>query len=159
MIAIAPSSVPRIPQSVARLSSEGWSKRPSSYSLQVTPTRKSGPASQQTDAYLGERIADQGGFLPLSPLHQRHSSPQQFNAIPESALKMASKSVIEHGIQDTPIKKGTGITHSHPCMTTSGVEKENANGSKETGLTKAVTMLQEDSIYKSLGWDDVDELA
>ena len=81
--------------------------------------------------------------------------------VPESAIKQPqSRSLPDQGIQETPIKKGTTTTttHSHPRMAGSGNEKENVKEPCVQRASPAAVVSQEDSIYKSLGWDDTDDI-
>jgi hypothetical protein len=72
---------------------------------------------------------------------------------------MPPGSFLDQGVQETPIKKGTGITPSYPRMADSGTEKENVKElcAEKDGPAKNIGTSQEDSIYKSLGWDDADD--
>ena len=157
---IPPSSLSRIPQSIARPSHEGQPRSPLLSSFQATPSRKSVLASsRQADGFLGVGLADHGG-IPSSPLQPRQSV-QLFNIVPESAVKLSSNSDLFQGVQDTPIKKrpGVALTHSHPNVPTSRNDKENMRSTiQETGLREKIRTLNEDSIYKSLGWDDADDI-
>lgn len=105
---------------------------------------------------------DYNGYLPSSPLHVRRSSAQLFTAVPDSAAKGLTR-VPSHGIQETPVKRRQVLIldHSHPELSGLGSDKENdiigerktlmITSSQETGRT-------EENIYKSLGWDDADDI-
>jgi len=62
-------------------------------------------------------------------------------------------------LEETPVKKrpgnGSGDGHSHPA---SGIGKENRSMLEVVGMTEEVLKTPEESIYKSLGWDDGDDL-
>jgi DNA replication regulator SLD3 len=156
--AIPPSSLPRIPQSVIR-SSQGVARNPFISSIQATPSRRSvSAASGQSDGFLEVNIAGNGGYLPSSPLQQCRYSTQLFNTIPDSAIKLPSGGS-GPSFQETPIKKRLGVTlvHSHP-KPTSGNDKENGvNLNKQAEVGRVAGKKLEDSIYKSLGWDDTDD--
>lgn len=161
VIDIPPSSLPRIPQSAAQPSREEQASNPLFPSFQATPTRKSVPtSSRQINGFLGLGPADYGSHLPSSPLQRRRSSVQLFNVVPESAVKIPSSSALTQGVLDTPIKKGTGIARNHSEIACSENEKENMEEPyvEKDGQAKSIGIFQEDSIYKSLGWDDADDI-
>jgi DNA replication regulator SLD3 len=153
-------------------------------SIQATPTRRS--TSSRTGAE-----SSYGGFLPSSPLHVRRSSAQLFASVPESAHKVPSGISTLYGIQETPVKQRTErildaepisiaftpqgvqetpvkkrvenvLGHSHPIMPNYGSDKENEKTILASVIRKEEVPLREESIYKSLGWDDdndIDDLA
>jgi DNA replication regulator SLD3 len=148
---IPPSSLPKIPQSVVRSSGGLSSRNPFLSSVQATPTRKSVPAfSRNIDTFSVDHP-------PSSPLHMRRSSGQLFTVVPASTIKIPSASRFL-GITDTPIKSMTG--HGHSIDLEMGSNKENLQqgeiGNFNQNQHDEVT--NEDSIYKALGWDDVDDL-
>jgi DNA replication regulator SLD3 len=160
--AIPPSSLPRIPQSSKQSQEKKLIKNPFFSSVQATPTRR--PAtSQPTSGLLGPPI-DYGEFPPSSPLHVRRSSASLFPIVPESTLKAPSGFEMPSGVQETPIKKRPDpqLKHSHPGIPASGSDKENTRVRKEVvtniQLVPGISQRQEDSIYKSLGWDDADDM-
>lgn len=158
--AIPPSSLPRIPQSVVRPSHERQVDNPLLSSFQATPSRKYVSASsRRSNGLLDAGTADHGGYLPPSPLQQRRSSTQIFSVVPESAVKIPSNSTLDQGVQDTPVKRRPNIatTHGHPNMTNSGSNKENARVLTKENVQEE-KLEKEDSIYKSLGWDDADDI-
>jgi DNA replication regulator SLD3 len=130
-------------------------------SLQATPTRKSIPASsRRASGFLGVNLPDYGSYLPSSPLQQHHSSSQPTNAVPESAAKLPAILPRDNGVEDTPIKKKSNGTHIHPSGISSDGDKENRrtdDGNKDIGPRQRIEKFQQDSIYKSLGWDDADD--
>jgi len=160
---VPPSSLPRIPQSTSRPSREGiTSRNPLFSSLQATPTRRAtSNVSRSRGGLLSAVEVDYGSCLPSSPLHVRRSSAQLFTAVPNSAIKMQSSF---GGIQETPVKTKQPATldHSHPVVPGPGSDKENEviEGAVRTsaGLKEGTSTAGETSIYKSLGWDDADDL-
>jgi DNA replication regulator SLD3 len=165
MTVIPPSSLPRFPQSVAITSLERPARKPLLSVFQATPTRKSLPAQRRVSGFLGVEMADNGSYLPSSPLQQRRSSIQLFNVVPDSAVKSTSFS---HGIQETPTRQRTDAVISHSHLNAGQVENNEENVKVNVGTIATVSGTRrnngthEDSIYKSLGWDDgddIDELA
>jgi DNA replication regulator SLD3 len=158
------SSLPRIPQPVSRPSYEGMPRTNSLYSaIQATPTRKAAPSLPQSrGGLLSAPNHEYNTYLRSSPLHVRRSNAQLFTAVPDSAVKGLSGFAI-HGIQETPMKRRqeTTLDHRLPESSASGSDKENdriergkmamASSSQETGG-------KEENIYKSLGWDDADDI-
>ena len=162
MAAIPPLSLPRIPQSIARPSREGPIRNSLLSAVHVTPTRKSvSQASQPSSTLLTVPPVDYGGYMPSSPLQPRRSSGQLFTVVPDSAVKMDSRPTMSRGIQETPVKKRPEATQvCGPVAPASGSDKENGNGREIASIDGArqnVASSQED-IYKSLGWDDADDL-
>lgn len=164
--AVPPSSLPSIPQSSVRLYFADPSRKSLQSAVQATPTRKLAPQSLPASNLPSVSPAGYGGYLPSSPLQPRRSDGDLF-AIPDSVTKATSRSAMTRGIQETPVKKRVEVTpvHSHPAPTT-GSNKE--NGRRESskvvtnvGIETPVGSSQEESIYKSLGWDgdDLDELS
>ena len=159
MAAIPSSSLPVVPQSVARPSWEGLPKNPLLSALHATPTRKTTSQSQPSSRLLGLPAVDYGGYLPSSPLQPRRSG-QLFATVLDSAVKDTPGPATSRGIQETPIKKRAGTTvHGHPALN-SRSDKENDGGENKVSNVGMKTMgsSQEESIYKSLGWDDADDL-
>jgi hypothetical protein len=159
------SSLPRIPQSALRLSFEGVPKKNPLYTaVQATPSRKAGSGSSRKGGLLSASEPDYNGYLASSPLHVRRSSAQLFTAASDSTAKGLPE-FQSHGIQETPVKRRNEIMfdHSHFVVTGPGSDKENEddiigrgkilvdNPSQESGTG-------EESIYKSLGWDDADDI-
>jgi hypothetical protein len=162
MVAIPPSSLPRIPQSIARPPREGPIRNSLLSAVHVTPTRKSvSQASQPSSTLLSVPPVDYGGYMPSSPLQPRRSSGQLFSAVPDSAVKMDSRPTMTRGIQETPFKKKAEVTQVRGRVApASGSDKENRNGREIAsidGASQKVASSQED-IYKSLGWDGADDL-
>jgi hypothetical protein len=151
---IPPSSLPRIPQSVTRPLRDSFPARnPLLASVQATPSRKSmSSISQRMDGFLGTGPIDFSDFPPSSPLHIRRSSAQLFTALPDLAEEISASS---NGIQETPVKRRPLVGHSHPNVQGPSCDKENQRG--ESNLQQ-FTGTHEESIYKSLGWDDADDL-
>ncbi|KAH6719315.1 DNA replication regulator SLD3-domain-containing protein [Leptodontidium sp. MPI-SDFR-AT-0119] len=152
------SSIPRIPQSVSRSSGGGLQNNPLFSHVQATPTRKSVPAfPRRSTAEM-----DFGG-IPSSPLHVRRSSAQLFTAVPDSAVKNPSTS-LSYEVDDTPVKKrpASSLDHGHPSMASLGSDKENdqllRNAAADGGLRGGVGQSKDESIYKTLGWDDNDDI-
>jgi DNA replication regulator SLD3 len=108
--------------------------------------------SQKMDGFLGVGPVDFSGFPPSSPLHVRRSSAQLFTALPDSAGETLASS---NGIQETPVKRRPLIGHSHPNV--QGLNSDKENQRVESNLQQ-FTRTHEESIYKSLGWDDADDL-
>jgi hypothetical protein len=164
-LAIIPvSSLPRIPQSTMRPSFEGMPKMNPLYSAtQATPTRKATPGFLQTRGDLSSAPEqDYHEYLPSSPLHVRRSSAQLFPAVPGSAAKGLS-AFLSYGVQETPVKPRQEIVfdHSHPGLPWSGNDKENnrkKEGGMEMGTSSQDMEKKEENIYKSLGWDDADDI-
>jgi DNA replication regulator SLD3 len=82
--------------------------------------------------------------------------------VPESAVKVPQNYGSSEGIQETPVKKRPEATlvHSHPEVPAPGSNKENlrSRGGIDDGSKQKFGEAHEDSIYKSLGWDDADEM-
>lgn len=159
---IPASSVPRVPASVARGSSGASQRRnPLLSSVQATPTRKAVPGFSQRSSMA----AFEHGFPPSSPLHVRRSSAQLFTAVPESATRNPFAAL--PGLEETPVKKRpeSASEHSHPTIPSMGNDKENEKLGATVGTVQPRQITQgatkDDSIYKSLGWDDddIDDLA
>ncbi|KAG9238721.1 DNA replication regulator SLD3-domain-containing protein [Amylocarpus encephaloides] len=145
------SSIPRVQQSVSKGSDI---KNPLFSSLQATPTRRSSNSSFKD--FLDAGKGKQPVFQP-SPLHVRRTSAQLFRAVPDSAINEVSSSQTCPDIQDTPVKKGLGtaLSHGHPAL----LDKENVSENEVAQAFRGEKVTrQEDSIYKSLGWDDADDL-
>jgi DNA replication regulator SLD3 len=161
MAAMPSSSLPRIPQSVARPSQVGLSSNPLLSAVHATPTRKSTSQSQPSNSLLSVSAVGYGGHLPSSPLQSRRSSGQLFAAVPDSVVKSTSHPTLIYGIQETPVKKRAATTqlHGHPAPSSSS-DKENGRVKTVTNVEMKATVgsSQEESIYKSLGWDDADDL-
>jgi len=89
---------------------------------------------------------------------QRRSGAQLSNTVPDSVVKHPSSSFAFYAIQDTPVKKiGVPLEHSHPSCN----NKENGRAGEmglKIGRPKTPALSQEESIYKSLGWDDTDDI-
>jgi len=153
------SSLPRIPQSAQRSQEQVLQKSPLFSSIQATPTRKAATGFPQASrGSLGVPDADYGGFPPSSPLHVRGSSAQLFPVVPESSKKPSGS--LPREIQETPKKERSlpRSEHGHPEAPDSG-DKENAQVKLEVSnerLGKSDSR-REESIYKSLGWDDADD--
>jgi hypothetical protein len=131
--------------------------------IQATPTRKVVSSSSQLGGYLLSVPGhDTNAYLPSSPLHVRRSSAQLFTAIPDSAAKGLS-SFSSYGIQETPMKRRqeTTVDHSHPGLSGSASDKENDGIETKEGMIASSSQesgRKEDDIYKSLGWDDPDDI-
>lgn len=95
---------------------------------------------------------DYGGCFPSSPLHVRRSSAQLFLDVPESSVGKPARGGA--AIQETPMKaRSEEVTkHSYPSS-----EKENTREGDETRIQDRPVHGGQDSIYKTLGWDDVDD--
>lgn len=154
---IPPSSLPKIPQSVSRPSCGPSPINPFFSSVQATPTRRSIPPFSRVPGNTG---AFSGDHPPSSPLHVRRSSGQLFTTVPASTTKTNS-AFTSFDILDTPIKSMTG--HGHSTALERDDDKENIQ--KHNQVEKHLPqheideVTNEDSIYKALGWDDIDELA
>lgn len=151
--------MPKIDQSVSRSSGGMSSRNPFLSSVQATPTRKSAQAFPRLPGNFG-------GFSeqvpPSSPLQGRRSSTQLFSAVPESAVKKPSDT---YGIVDTPIKGMSG--HGHPISLESNSSNNNNNKENLRQGNEVKKFLDQNdhndvtnevSIYKSLGWDDADDI-
>jgi DNA replication regulator SLD3 len=148
-------SLPRVPQSVSRGDSV-QNKNPLFQSIQATPTRNpSRPGKQFTE------IGKHSDFPPSSPLHVRRSSAQLFSSVPDSAAKPSSIAWASQ-LQETPVKRASvNINHIETTLISS-CDKENTHSVEENSgrerPRQTSKIQQEDSIYKSLGWDDPDDL-
>lgn len=151
---IPPSSLPKIFQSVSRSSGGNSSRNPFLSSVQATPTRKSVPSFSRLSDNIG---AFSQQFPPSSPLQARRSSTQLFTAVPDSAVKKPSAT---YGMADTPIKTMSG--HGHPVASELGSNKENLRqevvDKRTLDQSDHHDVTNEVSIYKSLGWDNVDDI-
>ena len=163
MAAIPPSSLPRIPQSSARPSRERLSRNPLLSAVHATPTRKAMPqTSQPSSNLLGVPTIDYGVYIASSPLQPRRSSGQLFASVPDSTLKMGPRPTLSRGVEETPVKRRAEApqAHGHCTAPASGSDKENGQGRKTASINvvgQHLASSQED-IYKSLGWDDADDL-
>lgn len=162
MSAISPSSLPKIPQSVARPAREAVTKNPLFPAIQATPTRKPVSSSQPASNLPSVPPIDYGTSMPSSPLQPRRASGQLLTVVPKSAVKNISRSSFPQGIQETPIKKRAEATlgHSHPAAPTPSSENSRGGRGRVTndGIGQVLgTNKEDDSIYKSLGWDDADD--
>ena len=160
---ILPSSMPRIPQSVARQSCGEPTRNPLFLSVQATPTRRPDSGMVQLEnRNSGSGVLEHGRCLPSSPLQPRRSSAQLFNASPEPNVRRLPGSVMYPGIQDTPVKrrKDTILVHSHPDTPLPSCDQENLDtaGWDVNDRSKAPSKSTGESIYKSLGWDNVDDI-
>lgn len=160
--ATLPSSVPRIPQSVSRPRPEEQTRN-SLYSIQATPTRK--PVFnfvQQGNGFVDVVAAEHGSGQLLSPVQLVRSSGKLFSLAPTSVINGPPSSWSSQGIQETPLKKKSEAmqAHSHPGLSTPGCGKENvgSRGDISAELNQGHKEANEDSIYKSLGWDDTDDI-
>lgn len=114
--------------------------------------------------FTGLRTVDHGNFLPSSPLHIRRSSASLFSAVPESAVKPSPQIAAPSGLPETPVKRRIDFqaAHSHPEVVRLSSNKENESLSEKVvsghNVEKAIDKVESDSIYKSLGWDDPDDL-
>ena len=154
MALIPSSSLPLIPQSVAR-PLLGEPRNTSLSAVHATPTRKSAPRSQPLSSLLGIPPVNYGGYTPSSPLQPRCST--QLSAVPDTTVEPVSRDTTSRGIQETPIKKRAETIHGHPSAPTSRSDKEN-RGEKNVANVRTMRPSQEESIYTSLGWDDADDL-
>ena len=152
---IPASSMPSVPQSVARSSLQVPGKNPLFAFVQATPTRRS---------TLGhpEQAADVSLCPASSPLHVRRSSAQLFNAVPDSAIKTTSVVSASHGVLETPSRPRfeDKLQYSHPEVPKYDSDKRNFTR-EEPSLPPhkmQVPVIEEPSIYKSLGWDDADDV-
>lgn len=160
--AIPSSSLPVIPQSIARPPGEEPLRNQLLSAVQATPTRRSMPLSQPSNSLLDVPAVDYGVYLPSSPLQARRSAGQLF-AIPNSIVNTGTGPALSRGIEETPIKKKANSTpvHGHPVTPSHNSDKENSRGEKnvtKVGTERTLGLSQEESIYKSLGWDDADDL-
>jgi DNA replication regulator SLD3 len=160
---ILPSSMPRIPQSVARQSCGEPTRNPLFLSVQATPTRRPDSGMvQRENRRLGSGVLEHGRCLPSSPLQPRRSSAQLFNAIPEPNVRRLPGSMMYTGIQDTPVKKRQDsiLVHSHPDTPLPFCDQENLDsaGGDVNDRSNVPSKSNGESIYKSLGWDNVDDI-
>ena len=153
---IPTSSLPRIPQSVIQRSRSSTSNRNPLYqAVQATPSRRPASSGQARGGTLGPPAVDFGGLPPSSPIHVRRSSAQLFLSVPESAIKVSTKSDLHSVYEDTPVKKRKEmqIEHSHPFISRG---KENALKSmrERGGMMQVLNPNNEDAVYRL--WNDVD---
>lgn len=157
--AIPASSIPRVPQSSVR---EGTTARnPLFGGVQKTPTR----TLSRTRAFLAIDRTTEPVIPPSSPLHMRRSSAQLFATILDSAVKAPQSSEASYNVLETPIKKKTTVdlAHGHPIQSPlfdQENKKEIERPSLPASKMQGTSVGEEDSIYKSLGWenDDIDDL-
>ncbi|CAL3970907.1 hypothetical protein PZA11_007310 [Diplocarpon coronariae] len=157
---ISVSSVPRIPQSASRSCHDGSQSNSLLSSVQATPTRKSGPVFLQRSM---TNEVDYSG-LPSSPLHTRRSSAQLFTAAPDSTVKKTAKSLL-YELGDAPIssRPSCSLEHSHPVLASCRSDKENNESAKKPMMNReqeqnVLKLVENDSIYKALGWDGNDNI-
>lgn len=157
--AIPPSSLPRIPQSVTRPSSEDQAQNPL-FAIQATPTRKSTSTVARGGNGFLDVAATESNYQPLTPLQPGRSSKQLFNLGQETAVPQSSWS--SQALQETPAKQKSEamLVHGHPILSTPISGKENlvSKGAVNCGLEQEPRKTGEDSIYKALGWDDGDDI-
>jgi DNA replication regulator SLD3 len=82
--------------------------------------------------------------------------------VPDSAAK-GEFIFPSHGIQETPVKQRQEMMfdHSHPVLLGPGNDKENDRVERKKMLMAAPnqdTGRSEENIYKSLGWDEADDI-
>jgi DNA replication regulator SLD3 len=156
--AIPPSSLPRIPQSVTRPSSEDQAKNPL-FAIQATPTRKSTSVARGGKGFLDVTAAE-SSYQPLTPLQPGRSSKQLFNLGQETVVPQSSWS--SQGVQETPAKQKSEamLVHGHPILSTPISGKENlvSKGVVNCGMEQEPRKIGDDCIYKALGWDDADDI-
>ena len=162
--AISSSSLPLIPQSIARPPLGGLPRDSLQPVFNVTPVGKVVTLTQSSISIPRVPPVKDRGYMPCSPFQSRHSA-QLFAAVPDSAVKGASHPGMNRGVQDTPTKKRTETIYGHPSAAGLCSDKENTQLPQKftrTETRKMITSSQEESIYQSLGWDDagdVDELS
>ena len=84
------------------------------------------------------------------------SSTKLLTTTPES-LSISQMRLSFNGIEETPIRKKPVLLYNHPTATGSGRDRENER--IQGGFdTKSLVTKHEESIYKSLGWDDADDV-
>jgi hypothetical protein len=166
------SSIPRVPlsatcgprtqESEKTLLCEATPARPDT---KISPAIFGTPSTAQTnsplrlpDMFLGAGSQNYRG-LPRSPLQTRHSARQQYLDIPNSFAQTVectpSKDVAVHA---TPVKQGklNFVAYSNSRETI--IEGGDIDETENTGKSDTQRGREDDSIYKSLGWDDYDEL-
>jgi hypothetical protein len=172
---IPPSSLPRAPLSVALppstresekiLLCEATPVRPGTKIVSAiygTPSHcQMNSPSRLSGIFLGAGSQNHGA-LPPSPFQARCSGKQQFLNIPVSfdqAIECTPSKVV--AVHATPCKHGKlKLTEADASSNSLNMIIEGA-GIEETGNTgnSGSQRDKDDSIYKSLGWDDYDELA
>ncbi|KAI6714623.1 hypothetical protein JHW43_002887 [Diplocarpon mali] len=102
--------------------------------------------------------------LPSSPLHTRRSSAQLFTAAPDSTVKKTAKSLL-YELGDAPIssRPSCSLEHSHPVLASCRSDKENNESAKKPMMNReqeqnVLKLVENDSIYKALGWDGNDNI-
>jgi len=173
---IPPSSIPsQVPQSAIRdfntnssistsFSKSASYRQPSgvtpAIAVQATPTRQDVlNGHSQSDNFLRTDTFNYGDCLPSSPLAARHSNK---NSTSDSwPIGRYDVDTYKFNIQSTPIKQ-KGETVELDCRSNFAnasmvVEntKENTHGLESLDGGSALGV--EESIYKSLGWDDMDD--
>ncbi len=172
---IPPSSLPRVPLPVPRaLSTRVSEKRLFCEATPVRPGNNINPAFLGTPSraqtkspprllgmFLGAGTQNLGG-LPTSPLQARRYGRQQFLDIPISfsqAVECSPSKVV--AVHATPIKQGKlNFTEVDACSKPPDITIEGASmvETENVGKSNVPPGGEDDSIYKSLGWDDYDEL-
>jgi DNA replication regulator SLD3 len=151
LLAVPPSSLPRIPQSIVRFAGEGAARNSLISLIQATPSRRSDPTAPKPN---NRGLSTCG--LNSSPIQPRCPTPQLL--VPDSALKALSNPFSSQEIQETPVKRRQELVGAYinaEAFAPSG-NKENSKAGG-IGTNKNPVALQ-DSIYTSLGWDDADDI-
>jgi hypothetical protein len=164
---IPPSSVPGIPQSSLPSQEKDSSRNPFLATVEATPTRKS-TCSNSLSLDFNRSPTNRRDQSSSFKMHARRSSASLFASVPDSARKDQAQKILVtlsqiSDLPETPVKSRfhSPGTHCHPLEQVRESEKENDWG-KETKQfsNEIIEHVQEDNIYKSLGWDDdIDDLA
>jgi DNA replication regulator SLD3 len=173
---IPPSSIPRIApfaaharnarESEEALLCEATPARPATRAISTicrTPSHgQTKSPSRRSSDFLGTGWQNHGRLPPCSPLQARHPGNHQFLAIPSSFSEAVectpSKAVAVHA---TPSKQEKlNIIGADACCNSLNIviEGTGIEGAKNTGKSGLQGDTNDDSIYKSLGWDDYDDL-
>ena len=114
-------------------------------------------------AFLGMGSHNHGGLPPCSPLQARHPGKQQSLDIPSSfarAVESTPTKVV--AVHATPSRQGKlNIIEADASANTLNIiiEGVGIEGIENTSKSCFQRDRNDDSIYKSLGWDDYDEFA
>lgn len=173
---IPPSSIPRVALSVARAPSPRESEK--TFLCEATPARPGTkafsaiyrtPSHSQTNSHSSASGIVPGagsqnhGALPPSPLHARCSGKQQFLNIPVSFTQAAECTPSKvAAIHATPCKHGMlNFVEADASPNSLNIVIEDAviEETENTGNSGFQRDKDDNSIYKSLGWDDYDEIA
>lgn len=173
---IPASSIPRIPQSAARFARSSGSssvckatpahpgpERTFTSAIQGTPCRGS-TQSQLSDSFDKKSFNVYSAIPPSSPLQSRPQIKHQMLTVPRPLAEEMDNFCTPSRpgkIQVTPVKQGTlrNIENEDPFQIVISTPVPTASKIGGVGHIRKIesSIVNTDSIYKSLGWDDFDD--